>query len=176
MIGKSIGGGVPCGAYGLTNEVADQVMRRSASGEADIVDVGGVGGTLAGNPLSLAAIRATLGHVLTADAFDHMINVAGRYTADVQSVLDANDLPWSITQLGARAEYRFTRPAPRTGGESAAAADDQLDEFMHLYLINRGILITPFHNMALICPETTVADVSTHTEIFDAAVTELIAG
>ena len=173
VIGKSIGGGVPCGAYGLTNEVAEQVMRRSASGEADIVDVGGVGGTLAGSPLSLAAMRATLGEVLTAEAFEHMINLADRYTADVQAVLDSDDLPWSITQLGARAEYRFTRPAPRTGGESAAAADDQLDEFMHLYMINRGILMTPFHNMALMCPATTLADVSTHTEVFRAAVAEL---
>ena len=106
-------------------------------------------------PLSFAAMRATLGEVLTADAFEHMINLADRYTADVQAILDANDLPWSITQLGARAEYRFARPAPRTGGESAAAADDQLDEFMHLFMINRGILMTPFHNMALMCPAST---------------------
>ncbi len=175
VIGKSIGGGVPCGAYGLTNEVAEQVLRRSASGEADIVDVGGVGGTLAGNPLSLAAMRATLGDVLTADAFEHMINLADRYTTDVQAILDANDLPWSITQLGARAEYRFVRPAPRTGGESAAAADDQLDEFMHLFMINRGIVMTPFHNMALMCPASTIADVTTHTELFRAAVAELTA-
>ena len=175
VIGKSIGGGVPCGAYGLTNEVAEQVLRRSASGEADIVDVGGVGGTLAGNPLSFAAMRATLDEVLTADAFEHMINLADRYTTDVQAILDANDLPWSITQLGARAEYRFVRPAPRTGGESAAAADDQLDEFMHLFMINRGIVMTPFHNMALMCPASTIADVSTHTEVFRAAVAELTA-
>ncbi len=175
VIGKSIGGGVPCGAYGLTNEVAEQVMRRSASGEADIVDVGGVGGTLAGNPLSFAAMRATLDEVLTAGAFEHMINLADRYTTDVQAILDANDVPWSITQLGARAEYRFVRPAPRTGGESAAAADDQLDEFMHLFMINRGIVMTPFHNMALMCPASTIADVSTHTELFRAAVAELTA-
>jgi len=175
VIGKSIGGGVPCGAYGLTNEVAEQVLRRSASGEADIVDVGGVGGTLAGNPLSFAAMRATLGEVLTAGAFEHMINLADRYTTDVQAILDANEVPWSITQLGARAEYRFVRPAPRTGGESAAAADDQLDEFMHLFMINRGIVMTPFHNMALMCPASTIADVSTHTELFRAAVAELTA-
>ncbi len=175
VIGKSIGGGVPCGAYGLTNEVAEQVLRRSASGEADIVDVGGVGGTLAGNPLSFAAMRATLDEVLTADAFEHMINLADRFTTDVQAILDANDVSWSITQLGARAEYRFVRPAPRTGGESAAAADDQLDEFMHLFMINRGIVMTPFHNMALMCPASTIADESTHTELFRAAVAELTA-
>ncbi len=151
------------------------MLRRSATGEADIVDVGGVGGTLAGNPLSFAAMRATLDEVLTTDAFEHMINLADRYTADVQAILDANDLPWSITQLGARAEYRFVRPAPRTGGGSATAADDQLDEFMHLFMINRGIVMTPFHNMALMCPASTTADVSTHTELFGAAVAELTA-
>jgi glutamate-1-semialdehyde 2,1-aminomutase len=174
VVGKSIGGGVPCGAYGLTESVAAQVIRRSRAGEADIVDVGGVGGTLAGNPLSLAAMRSTLGEVLTDEAFDQMITLATLYRAEVQSVLDEHDLPWSITQLGARAEYRFVRPAPRTGGESAAAADEQLDELLHLYTVNRGILMTPFHNMALMCPTTSLTDVSRHTEVFTEAVEELV--
>jgi glutamate-1-semialdehyde 2,1-aminomutase len=174
VIGKSIGGGIPCGAYGLSEDVADAVHRRTQAGAADIVDVGGVGGTLAGNALSLAAMRATLGEVLTGDAFDHMIRLATRYTDEVQAILDDADMPWSITQLGARAEYRFVRPAPRTGGESAAAADDALDEYMHLYTLNRGILMTPFHNMALMCPDTSDADVARHTEVFGEAVGELV--
>ena len=173
VIGKSIGGGVPCGAYGLSEELADRVLRASASGEADIVDVGGVGGTLAGNALSLAAMRATLAEVLTDDAFVHMITLATQYAAEVQDVIDEHDLPWSITQLGARAEYRFVHPAPDNGGESSAAADESLDELMHLYPLNRGILMTPFHNMALMCPDTSLLDVSRHTEIFAAAVDEL---
>jgi glutamate-1-semialdehyde 2,1-aminomutase len=175
VIGKSLGGGVPCGAYGLTEEVAEAVIRCAETGGADLVDVGGVGGTLAGNALSLAAMRATLAEVLTDEAFARMIALAGRYTAGVQSVLDKFDLGWSITQLGARAEYRFVRPAPRTGGESAAAGDEALDEFMHVYAANRGILLTPFHNMALMCPATSEANVDAHTDVFAAAVAELVA-
>ena len=82
-------------------------------------------------------------------------------------------MPWSVVQLGARAEYRFTAPAPVNGGQSAAAGDDQLDDYLHLYLHNRGILMTPFHNMALMCPATTTEDVDRHTEVFGAAVAEL---
>jgi len=169
-IGKSIGGGVPCGAYGVS---ADLAARIAAQPDADLIDVGGVGGTLAGNPLSTAAMRATLSDVLTAAAFDSMCTLATRYTDGVRSVIDAHELPWSVTQLGARAEYRFTAPAPRTGGESAAAADEALDDYLHLYLVNRGILLTPFHNMALMCPATTAADVDRHIEVFGAAVAEL---
>ncbi len=166
VIGKSIGGGIPCGAYGITAEVAAAVTRHTEAGDADIVDVGGVGGTLAGNALSTAAMRATLGEVLTEPAFARMTELATAFTAGVQATLDALDVPWSISQLGARAEYRFTRPAPRTGEESAAAADDVLDAYLHLAMCNRGILMTPFHNMALMCPETSQADVDRHTEVF----------
>jgi glutamate-1-semialdehyde 2,1-aminomutase len=166
VIGKSIGGGIPSGAYGISDEVAASVTRHTESGEADIVDVGGVGGTLAGNALSTAAMRATLGEVLTEDAFAHMTRLATAFTDGVQDTLDALDVPWSITQLGARAEYRFTRPAPTSGEESAAAHDDDIDAYMHLAMCNRGILMTPFHNMALMCPDTTRADVDRHTAAF----------
>jgi len=166
VIGKSIGGGIPSGAYGISREVAAAITRHTEAGDADIVDVGGVGGTLAGNALSTAAMRATLGEVLTEEAFSHMTALATDFTAGVQSTLDQLDVPWSISQLGARAEYRFARPAPTTGEESAAAADDQLDAYMHLAMVNRGILMTPFHNMALMCPETEAADVARHTEVF----------
>jgi glutamate-1-semialdehyde 2,1-aminomutase len=175
VIGKSIGGGLPSGAYGLSDAVAGEVRRRVEAGEADIVDVGGVGGTLAGNALSLAAMRATLGEILTPQAFEHMISLAARYTDGVAVVIAAAGLPWSVSQLGARAEYRFASPAPRTGGESAAAADTDLDEYVHLYTINRGILLTPFHNMALMCPTTTTEDVDAHLAVFADAVAELTA-
>ena len=166
VIGKSIGGGVPIGAYGLTAEVADAVTRRTERGDADIVDVGGVGGTLAGNALSLAAARATLGEVLTPEAFERMDRLATDFTAGVQAAIDEHELPWSVSRLGARAEYRFASPAPRTGAESAAAADDDLDAYLHLALLNRGYLMTPFHNMALMCPASTEADVTGHTAVF----------
>ena len=174
VIGKSLGGGIASGVYGLTNEVARRVHERVAAAEVDLIDVGGVGGTLAGNALSLAAMRATLEHVLTEDAFTRMIKLATRFSSETQQILDKYDVPWSISTLGARAEYRFTKPAPRSGNESAAAADDLLDEFMHLYMCNRGILMTPFHNMALMCPDTTDTDIDRHSEIFESAVRELV--
>jgi len=170
-VGKSIGGGIPAAAYGVTAEVADRV---AAQRDADLIDTGGVGGTLAGNALSVAAMRATLEHVLTDEAFDGMIALAARFTAGVRSVLDARGVPWSMVQLGARAEYRFASPPPVDGGRSAAAGDDELDDYLHLYLHNRGILMTPFHNMALTCPATTEADVDLHGEVFAAAVDDLV--
>lgn len=173
VIGKSIGGGIPSGAYGISEEVAAAVTRHTESGDADIVDVGGVGGTLAGNALSLAAMRATLGEVLTEEAFGRMIALATDFTAGVQATLDELDVPWSISQLGARAEYRFVRPAPVNGEDSAAAADDDLDAYMHLAMCNRGILMTPFHNMALMGPDACAEDVARHTEVFREVVSAL---
>lgn len=170
-IGKAIAGGIPAGGYGLTQDVADQLLQRA---DLDLVDMGGVGGTLAGNPLSVAAMRATLEHVLTDEAFDSMTARATQFTSGVQSVLDQHDLPWTISQLGARAEYRFAKPAPRNGSESAATADGELEDYLHLYLANRGILLTPFHNMALMSPATTEQDVALHDRVFAEAVAELV--
>ncbi|MFF4536754.1 transaminase [Streptomyces aureus] len=169
-IGKAIGGGIPAGAYGLSAELADRLLGRD---DLDLIDMGGVGGTLAGNALSTAATRATLEHVLTDAAFDAMARLSERFEAGVRSGIDAFGLPWSVSRLGARTEYRFADPAPRTGTESAAAADTELEDFLHLYLANRGILLTPFHNMALMCPATTEQDVDRHTEVFAAALAEL---
>jgi glutamate-1-semialdehyde 2,1-aminomutase len=171
-IGKSIAGGIPAGAFGLSAALADRILADEA---ADLVDTGGVGGTLAGNVLSVAAMRATLEQVLTDAAFGTMIELAGRYTAGVRDVIESRRLPWTIVQLGARAEYRFCPSAPRSGGESEAAAHPQLDEYLHLYTVNRGVLLTPFHNMALMSPATTEDDVDAHTEIFAAAADALVA-
>ena len=171
-LGKSIGGGVPIGTYGVSAELAE---RLAAQEDADYEDTGGVGGTLAGNALSLAAARATLGEVLTDAAFEHMIALRERFVEGVEGVLAEHGVPWSILSLGARCEYRFTAEPPRTGAESAAADDPELEEYLHLYLMNRGVLITPFHNMALMCPATTEEQVDRHTEVFGAAVAELAA-
>jgi 4-aminobutyrate aminotransferase-like enzyme len=169
-IGKALASGVPIGAYGVTAEVAERIL---GDPDADLIDQGGVGGTLAGNALSMAAARATLAEVLTDEAFAHMVDLATAYTAGVDGILDSRRVPWCIVQLGARAEYRFCPDPPRTGGESAAAQDAGLDEYLHLSTVNRGILMTPFHNMALMCPETTRADVDLHTRVFAQAVDEL---
>ena len=170
IIGKSIGAGIPSGAYGFKQEIVDQIDSHT---EADLLDVGGVGGTLAGNALSLAAMRATLGEVLTEQAFEHMIHLATRYTDQVNAALDEYGVPWSISQLGARAEYRFKYPAPKTGTEAMLAGDDELDEFMHLFMCNRGVIMTPFHNMALMCPTTTQEQVDRHGSLFAQALFEL---
>ena len=174
IIGKSIGGGIPSGAYGISHDVARRITKHTDAGAADIVDVGGVGGTLAGNALSVTAMRATLEHVLTDDTWPRMIELAGRFRDGVQSTIDAHGLDWSCTQLGARAEYRFTSPAPRNGSSSATASDVDLEEYFHLFASNRGVLITPFHNMALMCRDTTAAHVDRHTEVFAEAVAELV--
>jgi glutamate-1-semialdehyde 2,1-aminomutase len=169
-IGKAIGGGVPVGAFGVTEEVARRAL---AQKDADYEDVGGVGGTLAGNALSLAAVHATLGEVLTDEAFEQMTSRGERLADGVAGAIAARGLPWHVTRLGARAEYRFTPRPPRSGGESAVAGDEALESFLHLYALNRGVLITPFHNMALLSPATTEAGVDRHTEVFAAALEEL---
>jgi glutamate-1-semialdehyde 2,1-aminomutase len=172
-VGKPIAGGVPAAAYGFTAELAERVTE---SIELEDVDVGGVGGTLAGNALSLAAMRATLGEVLTDEAYARMIPLAERWTAGVERGIADSGLPWHVTRLGCRAEYLFGPDHPRTGTEANAAGDMQLERYMHLYALNRGILLTPFHNMALMSPATTDADVDRHTEVFREAVLELAAG
>jgi glutamate-1-semialdehyde 2,1-aminomutase len=171
IIGKSIGGGIPTGAYGLSADFAAKALARD---DLDLVDMGGVGGTLAGNPLSVAAMRATLEHVLTEEAFKNMIATATAFTDGVQGIFDKYDLPWSINQLGARAEYRFAKPYPVNGTASHESADGDLEDYLHLYLANRGILLTPFHNMALMCPTTSLDDVAKHHEVFEAGVAELV--
>ena len=170
-IGKAIGGGVPAGAYGMSDEVAERIAAREG---ADYEDVGGIGGTLAGNALSLAAVRATLTEVLTEKAFGRMIPLAARFAAGVADVIEDAGLPWHVTELGARAEYRFSATPPRNGAESAAAGDEELERFLHLYTLNRGVLMTPFHNMALMSPATSEADVDRHTAVFEEAVRDLL--
>jgi glutamate-1-semialdehyde aminotransferase len=157
----------------MTAEVAERVTALSPEEDAD---VGGIGGTLAGYALSLAAIRATLGEVLTAEAFDRMIPLAERWEAGVNAAIASRGVPWHVTRLGARAEYHFMPTRPRNGMEQWRHADSELERFLHLWAMNRGILMTPFHNMALMSPATTEADVDRHTEVFAAAVDALFGG
>lgn len=171
VIGKPIGGGVPAAAYGFTHEIADLIIARNS---VEDCDTGGIGGTLAGNALSLAAMRATLTKVLTKEAFDRMMPAAERWTAGVEKVIKEFDLPWNVTRLGCRAEYLFTAKTPRNGTEAHDAMDFALERFMHLYAMNRGILLTPFHNMALMSPATTSDDVDQHTRVFREAAKELV--
>jgi glutamate-1-semialdehyde aminotransferase len=172
-IGKTLGAGIPSAAYGFSAELSERVYTNTDWKNAD---VGGVGGTLAGNALSLAAMRATLGEVMTDEAFERMIGLGERFEHGVQGVIESRGLPWHAVRLGCRVEYLFRSDRARTGTEAAAGQDDELDPFIHLFLLNRGILMTPFHNMALLSPSTTAADVDRHTEVFGQAADELIGG
>jgi glutamate-1-semialdehyde aminotransferase len=171
VIGKTIGGGIPVGTYGMSEAIAERVR----ASMPDRSDVGGVGGTLAGYALSLAAVRATLGDVLNDEAFSRMIPLAERWEAGVNDVIRSRGVPWHVTRLGARAEYHFMPTPPRDGAEQIANVDPLLDKYLHLAVMNRGVLMTPFHNMALMSPATTAADVDRHTQVFGEAVDALVA-
>ncbi|MDP1720461.1 MAG: transaminase [Candidatus Nanopelagicaceae bacterium] len=171
-IGKAIGGGIPTGTFGMTKEVSDAISNRVLLAQ---IDTGGIGGTLAGNALSLAAMRATLSEVLTPEAFEKMIALATRWADGVDAAISEFKLPWHCNRLGARAEYVFQPVAPRTGREAAEAGDFELEQYVHLRLLNDGFLLTPFHNMALMSPATTQADVDAHTEAFRKLCADLVA-
>lgn len=169
-IGKAIGSGIPCGALGMTAEVASRMFAQEG---ADYEDTGGVGGTLAGNALSMAAVRATLSEVLTEQAWEYTVPLATRFSDGIRSVVGEFDLPWNVTQLGCRAEYRFEDAPAGNGTQAHEASDPELERFLHVHALNRGVLITPFHNMALMSPATTEHDVDRHTEVFREAVSDL---
>ena len=169
-LGKPLAGGIPAAIYGFTEEIAQAFAEKL---DLDDADVGGIGGTLAGNALSISAMKSTLENVLTDEFYAKAFSLQEQFTAGVEGVIREFDLPWIVKRLGNRSEYWFRPSPPRNGGEAAAAIDHELDRYMHLFALNRGILMTPFHNMALISPDTTVADVEYHTEVFREAVISL---
>jgi glutamate-1-semialdehyde 2,1-aminomutase len=170
-IGKPLASGVPAACYGMSATVAERAQTYLDS--LPTTDVGGIGGTLSGNALSLAAMRATLEHVLTDEAFERMIALGERWAGGVKAAIDEHELPWEVQRIGCRAEYWFTPTPPRNGGEAAASEDHDLMRFTHLYALNRGVLLTPFHNMALMSPATTEADVDAHSAVFAEMAAEL---
>ncbi len=163
VFGKPIGGGVPGAAYGFSSEVSAEIQKRVSLEDCD---VGGIGGTLSGNALSLAAMRACLQSVLTEAAFERMIPMAKRWADGVEMVIREFKLPWHVTRVGCRAEYLFSSQPAKNGTEAHDAMDFELERYMHLHAMNRGILLTPFHNMALMSPQTSEADIDRHTEAF----------
>jgi glutamate-1-semialdehyde 2,1-aminomutase len=171
VIGKPIAGGFPAAAYGMSEEVAQRV---NAASPLETADTNGIGGTLSGNALAMAAIRATLENVLNDAFYERSIPLADRFADGVQSVIEACRLPWIVKQLGCRAEYWFRPAPPRNGAEAAAAVDSELDRYMHLAALNRGLLMTPFHNMALFCADHTESDVDHHTRVFRESVQRIM--
>lgn len=170
VIGKPLASGIPAAAYGFTAEIAQRIVEKI---HIEDCDTGGIGGTLAGNAMSLAAMRATIETVLVPEAFEGMIPMAERFERGVASSIAGAKMPWHVTRLGCRAEYQFRPTPPRNGSEAAAAMDFPLERFLHLHALNRGILMTPFHNMALMSPATSETDVDLHTRAFGDALRDL---
>ncbi|UXY52944.1 aspartate aminotransferase family protein [Pseudomonas tohonis] len=176
-LGKPIAGGVPCSVYGCTAEMAQamKLARKHASEQSGGHGHSGMGTTLSANALAMHCMRANLEQVMTPAAYDHMLPLAGRLAEGFRGLIHKHHLAWSVTELGARCEFQFCATSPRTGAEAEAAFHDSLQMALHLYLINRGILITPFHNMTLCCPDTTEADVDRLITTLDQALAELLA-
>jgi glutamate-1-semialdehyde 2,1-aminomutase len=172
-VGKPLASGLAAAAYGFSAEISARVQ---AAIRTDESDTGGIGGTLAGNALVVAAMRATLEEVLTEEAYSRMFALADRFEAGVRAVIADFRLPWVVQRLGARVEYWFRDSPPRNGGEAAASVDPELDRYMHLAALNRGILMTPFHNMALMSPATSAADIDRHSAVFRESVAALLGG
>lgn len=172
VIGKPIGGGVPCAAYGFSAELAQRVQ---AAKRAAPPGHSGIGTTLTANMLSMAAMRANLAEVMTEAAYAHMFQLAERLASGLREVIARYQLPWCVTQVGARTEFQFCTTPPRNGSEAAQILDSELEQIIHLYLLNRGQLITPFHNMILVCPDTTATDVYKLISCFADFVAETVA-
>jgi glutamate-1-semialdehyde 2,1-aminomutase len=156
VVGKPISGGVPCAVYGFTEELARRVEHAKRSAPPGH---SGIGTTLSANMFAMAAMRANLEEVMTEDAYRHMFTLAAQLANGLRDIIARHQLPWCVTQIGARTEFQFTPSAPRNGTEALAAMDSELEQVIHLYLLNRGLLITPFHNMLLVCPQTSAEDV-----------------
>jgi glutamate-1-semialdehyde 2,1-aminomutase len=156
VLGKPVGGGVPCAVYGFNDHWAAKCVaakRDAPHGHS------GIGTTLTGNMLAMAAMRAALTHLMTPSNYAHMLTVSGQLAEGLRKVIADHQLPWCVTQLGARSEFQFRDQTPRTGTEAGNALDADMEHLIHLALLNRGIMITPFHNMLLVSPETTAAHV-----------------
>ncbi len=170
VVGKPIGGGVPCAVYGFSDtlaKLAQQTKRNAPPGHS------GIGTTLSANMLAVTAMRANLEHVMTDAAYAHMFLLAEKLAGGLRKVISQHQMPWCVTQVGARVEFQFSATPPTNGTEAKSTFDDELERVMHLYLLNRGILITPFHNMMLVCPATTAEDIINLLRSFDQCVVEL---
>lgn len=170
VLGKPVAGGVPASVWGFTDEVAkrlDAVRSQTPPGHS------GMGTTLSANALSLAAMRATLEHVMTNEAYGHMESLAGQLERGLQAVIGQYDLPWHVVRVGARVEF-ICAPGPlRNGTEAEAAHAPALEQAIHLALLNRGCLIAPFHNMMLVSPATTSEQIQSLVSAFEGVAASL---
>lgn len=163
VLGKPVAGGIPCAVYGCTAEIAERMERLVREGEPGHT---GMGTTLSGSTFAMAAMRANLEQVMTQSAYDHMLPLAKRLADGVAAQIARRNLPWHVSQVGARAEFVCAARPPRNGTEAAAAMHGELEHAIHLFLLNRGVVITPFHNMTLVSPATRAADVDRLVSVF----------
>lgn len=175
VVGKPIAGGVPCGIFGCSAAMAEAMLKARQQASEESHGHSGMGTTLSANALAMHCMRANLEQVMTPAAYDHMLPLAKRLAAGLRRLIGKHQLKWSVTELGARCEFQFCNEPPSTGAEAEAAFHDSLQMALHLYLINRGILITPFHNMTLCCPDTCAEDVDRLIATLDQALGELLA-
>ncbi|WP_133649903.1 aspartate aminotransferase family protein [Paraburkholderia flava] len=164
VLGKPVGGGMPCAVYGFSAEFA---ARAQQAKHAAPPGHSGIGTTLTANLLAAAAIRATLADVMTDAAYDTMFRTAERLQMKLEATIARHGLPWCVTRIGARTEFQFSPVPPQNGTVAGRQLDDELEQIIHLYLLNRGVLITPFHNMMLVCPQTSDANVDRLVDAFD---------
>lgn len=151
VIGKSIGGGVPCAVYGFTEEIAERMAKLNATRPPGH---SGIGTTLSANALAITAMHAMMWQVISHDAYVHMLGQAHRLVKGIEGVIAARQLPWHVSNVGARVEFVCSPNPPSNGSEARAAMNHRLEAAIHLYLANRGILLAPFHNMMLLSPAT----------------------
>lgn len=170
VLGKPVGGGVPCAVYGMSAELAaraERAKREAPPGHS------GIGTTLTGNMLAMSAMRAALTEVMTPDAYAHMLSLAEHLATGLRAVIAQHRLPWCVTQVGARTEFQFCPSPPRNGSEAERILDGELEHLIHLGLLNRGVMITPFHNMMLVCPQTSADDIGRLTAALDELLSQI---
>jgi glutamate-1-semialdehyde 2,1-aminomutase len=170
VVGKPIAGGLPAAAYGFSRDMAARMKTAKDSAPAGH---SGIGTTLSGNMMTIAAIHATLTQTATELAYEHMLGLAQRLADDMTAIIKAHKLPWNISRMGARLELQFCENPPKNAIEARTAQDEILESAIHLYLLNRGVLLTPFHNMMLVCPATAEDDLSKLIAIFKECIEEL---
>ncbi|MER8478504.1 aspartate aminotransferase family protein [Mesorhizobium sp. M1163] len=172
VLGKPIAGGIPASVWGMSEGVAARYAAYISRKEPGY---SGMGTTLSANPLQFAAMRATLEDVMTDENYSHMDHLARRLDAGLTAVIDRYRLPWHVARVGARVEF-ICAPGPlRNGGEAERAHAPELEAAMHVALVNRGVLIAPFHNMMLISPATRAAQVNRLITAFGAVAAKLTA-
>lgn len=171
VMGKPIAGGIPAAVYGFTSEVTARIRKFL---ETRHPGHSGIGTTLSGSKIQLALMRAVLENYFTTEAYSPLVALAKRLEKGIADVIIKYGLPWHAVRAGARVEFMCTPDRPRNGGEAAKVIHQPIDVALHHYLLNRGVIVTPFHNMMLICPSTTGAHVATLVEQLDRCVAELM--